>query len=73
MSEAIRVIRERGGMSTKIARALHVTPGAVSGWLNGHRPIPAERLDGIANSLGMDDLSRRELHRAAARGRGYDV
>ena len=53
-----------------LAAILGVSYAFVSQMRTGKRAIPPHRLDALADALGLD---RDELHKAAARERGYRV
>lgn len=59
--ELKRAIEASGLSKAVIAAHNHVSPGAVSQWADGWRPVPPERAERLAKQLGVDPrkISRR--------------
>lgn len=54
--EALRLtvaIAKAGATKAQLADALDVTPGLVSQYASGHRPVPWDRAEAIASALGI--------------------
>ena len=56
----IELAIESVGTQVELAAAISVTPQAVSGWVNGKRPVPAERCIAIEEATG-GNVTRYDL------------
>ena len=52
MNAIKRCIEAVGGRQAELARRVGVTPGAVTQWVQGRRPIPPERCRAIEAATG---------------------
>lgn len=53
--------RPRGLSQYAVASRLGISPRLYQDWESSSRPVPVQRLDGLAQALGLDSLRRDEL------------
>jgi len=66
-----RLLAERKVSQTALAERLGINRVGIARLVTGRREATAEMCDRIAAALGLSELESRQLHMAAARGRGY--
>lgn len=54
-------------------RGHRITKQFLNMMAQGKRRVPGHQLQKISEALGLDEVARRRLHRAAAMDAGYDV